>query len=150
MRLPFRPTPCVLLLACMAAGGLTLSFGPTGPRAVAQKPPEEDAVKPLLKERVAALAKIHDLTLQGFKGGQTSYEKVLAAQSALLNGKLDLCETNVERIKAHEEKVTLSAEMVAAVRKLVEDKQATGIDLLNAEVQLLEARIGLEKAKAAK
>lgn len=148
MRSHARFSLCVL--ACLVAGVLTLTLGQTGPSQAAQKPQENDAVKALLKERVAALAKIHDLTLAGFKGGQISYEKVLAAQSALLNGKLDLCETNAERVKAHEEMVKLAEEMVTAVRKLVEVKQATTIDLLKAEVQLLEAKIGLERAKAAK
>lgn len=143
-----RLSLCVLV--CTAAGVLALTLAPTGPSTAAEKPPENDAVKTLLKERVVALAKIHDLTLAGFKGGQISYEKVLAAQTALLNGKLDLCETNDERVKAHEEMVKLAEEMVTAVRKLVEVKQATTIDLLKAEVQLLEARIGLERAKAAK
>ncbi len=101
MRSLTRPSLCVL--ACMIAGVLALPLYPNGTRAAAQKPPENDAVKALLKERVVALAKIHDLTLQGFKGGQISYEKVLAAQTALLNGKLDLCETNAERVRVHEE-----------------------------------------------
>lgn len=148
MRPHTRLSLCVL--ACMAAGALALTLVPAGPSPAAQRPPENDAVKALLKERVVALAKIHALTLEGFKGGQISYEKVLAAQTALLNGKLDLCETPAERVKAHEEMVKLAEEMVTAVRKLVEVKQATNIDLLKAEVQLLEARIGLERAKAAK
>ncbi|MCE9566479.1 MAG: TolC family protein [Planctomycetes bacterium] len=148
MRSFTRPRLCVLV--CMTAGVLALPLYPNGTHAAAQKPPENDVVKALLKERLVALAKIHDLTLQGFKGGQISYEKVLAAQSALLSGKLDLCETNAERIKTHEEMVKLAEEMVTAVRKLVEVKQATSTDLLKAEVQLLEARVGLERSKAAK
>lgn len=148
MRSYIRSGLCVL--ACTGAVVLTLTLGPTGPSPAAQKPPENDAVKALLKERVVALARIHDLTLQGFKAGEISYDKVLAAQTALLNGKLDLCETNAERVKAHEDMVKLAEEMVAAVRKLVEVKNATSLDLLKAEVQHLEARIGLEKAKAAK
>lgn len=147
-----RPRTRLILCALLAvaAGILTLAIAPSGRSPAAQRPQANDAVTALLKERVAALARIHDLTLQGFKAGQISYEKVLAAQSALLNGKLDLCETNVERVKAHEEMVKLAGEMVAAVRKLVDDQQASGIDLLKAEVQLLEAKIGLERAKATK
>lgn len=148
MRPRTRVSMCVLTAA--TAGVLALTLGPIGLSSAAQKPPENDAVKALLKERVVALTKIHDLTLQGFKWGQTSYDKVLAAQSALLSGKLDLCETNAERVKAHEEMVKLAEEMVSAVRKLAAVQQATTVDLLKAEVQLLEARIGLERTKAAK
>lgn len=137
-------------LSGVAAGVLTLALAPSGRSPAAQRPPANDSVTALLKERVAALARIHDLTLQGFKGGQITYEKVLAAQSALLSGKLDLCETNAERVKVHEEMVKLAGAMVAAVRKLAEVQQASAIDLLKTEVQLLEARIGLERAKAAK
>jgi outer membrane protein TolC len=148
MRPQIRSGLC--LLAVLSVGALALALGSTNPSPAPQKPAENDAVKTLLKERVAALAKIHDLALQGFKGGQISYEKVLAAQSALLAGKLDLCETNAERVSAHEEMVKLAEAMFAAVRKLAEVQQASTIDLLKAEVQLLEARIGFERAKAAK
>ena len=145
-----RPLVCFLprrfMLACFVAGTLILT--PALPKTFAQKAPEKDAVRPLLKERLALLSKIHDFTLRGFKGGQLSYDKVLDAQAALLKGKLDLCETRAERIAAHEEMVKVAEEGVTAVRKLADDKQAAGIDLLKAEVQLLEARIGLEKAKA--
>ena len=140
----------LFLFVVLTAGALVATTGATNSGTAPQKPAENDAVNTLLKERVAALGKIHDLTLQGFKGGQISYEKVLSAQSALLAGKLDLCETNAERVRAHEEMVKLAEAMVAAVRKLAELSQASAIDLLKAEVQLLEARIGLERAKAAK
>lgn len=146
----FLTRHCLCLLACLATGIFMLSLGKSGSMASDQKRPEPEPVKSLLQDRVAALATIHEITQQGFKDGEISYDKVLTAQTALLKGKLDLCETNAERMKAHEELVKLAEEMRNAVQKLVENQTATRIDLLKADVHLLEARIGLEKAKAAK
>jgi outer membrane protein TolC len=148
MRSLTRHYLCVLV--CLAAGVVILSVGKPGTMAADQKPSEPDPVKSLLKDRVAVLAKIHEITQQGFKGGEISYDKVLSAQTALLTGKLDLCETNAERVKAHEDLVKLAEEMRSAVQKLVENRSATRVHLIKADVHLLEARIGLEKAKVAK
>lgn len=148
MRSRTRVSLCVLIAA--TAGVLTLTLGPTGSSPAAQKPPENDAVKPLLTERLVALAKIHEQTLQAYKGGRYPLTEVLAAQAALVRGKLDLCETNAERVKVYEEMAKVAEETVRAVRMMADLKQATGVDALKAEVQLLDARIGLERAKAAK
>ncbi|MBX9581622.1 MAG: TolC family protein [Gemmataceae bacterium] len=148
MRPRTRVSLCVL--AVTAAGVLALTLVPTGPSPAAHKPPENDAVKALLTERLAALAEIHEQVLQAFKGRQVHFSEVVAAQSALLRGKLDLCETNAERVKVHEELVKAAEEMSEVVQRMVEAKVATGIDALEARVQLLDARIGLERAKAAK
>ncbi|MBX9623591.1 MAG: TolC family protein [Gemmataceae bacterium] len=144
-----RPRTRVSLwaLAACTAGVLALTLGPSP---AAQKPPENDAVKALLTERLAALTQIHEQALQAFKGGQYPMTEVLAAQAALARGKLDLCETNAERVKVYEEMTKVAEQTVQAVRKMVGVQQATGLDVLKAEVQLLEARIGLERAKAAK
>ena len=44
----------------------------------------------------------------------------------------------------------VAEETVQAVRRMADLKHATGLDVSKAEVQLLDARIGLERAKAAK
>lgn len=114
------------------------------------KPPAGDAHKALLRQRAELLAEAHDVSLRGFKSGQVASGRVLAAQTALLKGRLDLCETGAERVRVYQDMVKVAEDLVTAVRKLAQVKQATNIDLLKAEVQLLEARIGLERAKAAK
>ena len=96
MRRGIRLSLCAL--AAAAAGVLALTLGPS---TAAPKPPENDAVRALLTERQAALAEIHEQALRAFKGGQYPLTEVLAAQAALARGKLDLCETNAERVKVH-------------------------------------------------
>lgn len=135
---------------CLATAiAVALTTGSTTPSPAAQKP-QDDPVKALLKERLTALQKIHDESLQAYKGGQLPYDQVLSAHLALLNGKLDLCETNTERVKVHEEMVKAAEESVRSVQKRAEARQVSSLDVLKAEVQLLDARIGLEKAKTAK
>lgn len=138
------------LLAFVAAAASLLTLAPSGATPAAQKARADDAVKVLLKERVEVLTKIHDMMLTAYQGGETSLDKVLAAHVALLNGKLDLCETKAERVKVHEGMVQVVEELVKHVRKLVEGGHASRVDALKAEVQLLDARVGLERAKAAK
>lgn len=138
-----------LSLVVVAVTALFLTTGPATPIR-ANQPKDNDPVKALQKERLVILQKIYDTSLQTFKAGQLPFDQVLSAQLALLNGKLDLCETKAERVKVHEEMVKVAEQMVEAVRKLVEARNATALDALKAEAQLLDARIGLEKAKAAK
>ncbi len=138
--------PSLCLVAVVVAVALTT--GSTTPSPAAQ--PQNDPVKTLQKERLTALQKIYDLSHHAFKGGSLPLDQVLSAHLALLNGKLDLCETNAERITVYEEMVQVAEEFLKSVRKLAEARQLTARDVLKAEVQLLDARIGLEKAKAAK
>lgn len=148
MRPCTRVSLCVL--AVTAAGVLAPTLVPTGPSPAAQKPPENDAVKALLTERLAALDKINDLSMQAYQGGELPMDQMLAAHMALLRGKLDLCETNPDRVKVYEGMVQVAEELLKSVRRRADLKQVSGVDVLKAEVQVLEAKIGLEKAKAAK
>ena len=138
----------VYALAAVAALGT--AWAATADDKKEAKPPQSDPVKALLKERLAALRKIYDLSQQAFKGGSLPLDQVLSAHLALLNGRLDLCETNAERIKAYEEMVQVAEELSKSVRTRAEAKQLTALDALKAEAQLLDVRIGLEQAKAAK
>lgn len=114
----------------------------------ADDPKNGNQVKALQKERLSVLQKCYDLSIQVYDRGDLPYEKVQAAHLALLNGKLDLCDTNTERIKVLEESVKVNESLVSSIRKLAEAKEATHLDVLKAEVGLLDARINLEKGKA--
>lgn len=140
--------PSSLCLVAVVVVAVVLTTGSTTSSPAAQ--PQNDPVKTLQKERLTALQKIHDESRRAYKGGQLPLDQVLSAHLALLNGKLDLCETHAERVKVHEEMVQVAEEFLKSVRKLAEAKQVSNLDVLKAEVQLLDARIGLEKAKAAK
>ena len=141
-------TSSVLGLAAAIAVVAALSGGSTTP--AADEPKADAAVRALQKERLTLLETIHDQALRAYNGGETSFDRVLSAHLALLNGKLDLCETNAERVKVHEDMVKAAEEFQKTVAKLSEAKTVSRIDVLRAEVQRLDARIGLEKAKAAK
>lgn len=107
-----------------------------------------DKIKGLLQNRLAPLTEAHELLLKAFQSGDVQLGRVLEARTALLRAKLDLSETNEERIKVYEGMVKTAEELLGSTKKLAEAKQATRADVLQAEAHLLEARIGLAKAKA--
>ncbi|MBX9792028.1 MAG: TolC family protein [Pirellulales bacterium] len=114
-----------------------------------QAPPEDDTIKKLLTERLVVYAEIHSLVFQGFKLGEISITDVLQARAALLSAELDLCETKPQRIEVHERMVQLAQETYEIMEKLARIPHVSRIDLLKAKAHLLEAKIGLERAKRA-
>ncbi len=116
----------------------------------AQDESASDAIKPLLKERLAIATTIYEQRMEAHKQGVTSYEQVVKARANLLGAKLDLCESKVERLAVHEEMVKLAAESVSALEGLTKAGVVPQHELLNAKLELLTARIDLERAKAAK
>ncbi|MBX9582064.1 MAG: TolC family protein [Gemmataceae bacterium] len=143
-------TSSVLGLVAVAAVVVALSGGSTAPAPAADKAKADDPVRALQKERLTRLETIHEWSLQAYKGRQLPLDQVLSARLALLGGKLDLCETNAERVKVHEEMVKAVEEQLKVVRERADAKEVPALEVLKAEVQLLDARIGSEKAKAAK
>jgi len=116
----------------------------------APAPAKADKIKELQKEHLATVTRIYELTLERYKSGQASPDQLLQAQTAILSAKLELAETKQERIKAHEEMVTLAEQAQEYAQKLVDAGQGTTIDALKARAHLLRARIALEKAKSEK
>ena len=73
-----------------------------------------------------------------------------SARSSLLTANLELCETKEERVKVLQGMVKLNEELLVDVTKMFEASETNRADVLKAKVQLLEARIGLEKAAISK
>lgn len=145
-----RLTALVLKLAVVAVVIAAISVKTVAWTQAADEPKSDSQVKALQQERLLILQKCYDLSIQIYDRGDLPYDKVQAAHLALLNGKLDLCETNAERSKVHKESIKVNETLVSSMRKLAEAKEATHLDVLKAEVGLLDAWISLEKAKAAK
>ena len=112
--------------------------------------PKDSEVTKLLKERLTTTAKIYDMSKVAFQAGQMDHDEVLRAQAALLNAKLAVCDSKDERVKVHVEMVDTAKEMVGHVSAQVASGVAGELALLNAQAQLLDVQIGLERAKAEK
>lgn len=118
-------------------------------QAVAQAE-SNDKIKELLKKRLVIATEIHMERMKALKGGQFEFNRVLEARAVMLRAQLDLCETKAERIKVHEEIVKTAEELVKVMQRFQKGGQVSQVEVLQAELQLLEAKIGLERATSAK
>jgi len=128
---------------------LSLAEGMVAQAAQDEKP-ENDAIKALLNERLAIVTTIYEQRLEAHKHGKTSLEKVVEARTDLLSARLELCETKDQRVKVHAEMVKLAGEAVSAFEGLSKAGVIPQVELLKAKLQLVQARLALERAKAAK
>ena len=139
------PSLASLLAACCAVM-LCLA---SAPNARAQDPSTDSpALKQLLKERLAILTMIYESQAEGHKQGVISFDKVQEAQLAMLEAKLELCDTKEERLKVHEEIVDAAKKSVQVAEELYKSAQAPQSEWLAAKVRVLDAQIRLERAKA--
>jgi outer membrane efflux protein len=129
---------------------LTLSLAGGSVTAAAPDDPASDEVKSLLKERLAIVTTIYEQRLAAHKQGATSLEQVTQARADLLRAKLDLCETKDERLAVHAEMVKLAEDSLQAVESVFKSGVIPQGELLKVKLELLEARLGLARAKAAK
>jgi outer membrane protein TolC len=143
---------CFALLTVIVASLISAQGMPRlgNAASAAEQGEANDKIKELMQKRLVTVTEIHKLLLKGFMGGQVPFDRVLEARAAMLRAELDLAETKQDRIKVHVEMVKTAEEMVEIVNRLAKAQQATRVDVLKAEAQLLEARIGLERAKIAK
>ena len=133
-----------------ARGRIRLVKAPAAGETAAKQVADSDAVKALLKERLATVTEIDKLVQTAYRGAEVGLDQVHQAKAALLAAQLDLAETKDERIKIHQEMVRQAEEWAKSVAEMAKASQATAIDVLKAKAHLLEAQIALERAKLAK
>jgi outer membrane protein TolC len=129
-------------------GRIRLVKAPADGEAAATQVAASDAVKELLKERLATVAEIDRLVQAAYRAREASLDQVHQTKAALLAAQLDLAETKDDRIKVHQEMVTHAEEWTKIVAQMAKANEATATDVLKAKARLLEARIALERAKA--
>ena len=150
--------PCAFaLLAAGLGGGLVVGTSPAvpgpaagNPSAPAGQPAKPDTIKELQEKRIAVLKEIVQLAEQAYKGSQFGLDQVIKARLDLLQAQLDTSQTREDRVRLLEEMVKQAEALEEAVKKLVEAKRATGIEGLKAKAFVLETKITLERARAAK
>jgi hypothetical protein len=134
----------------LSACCVVLSFLSAGTVSAADPPADSPQVKQLLKERLAILTTIYEERSQAHKQGLMSLDRVQDAQQALLEAKLELCETKAQRLAIHEEFVSLARQTAQVVEALAKAAEVPHDQLLSARLRLLEAQIRLERTKAEK
>jgi hypothetical protein len=94
--------PCVALTSSAAGNPSALSAA--GQR---EQPDQKDAkLKELLKERLATLRALVKLVAAEYQSGKVSFDRAHQATMAMFHAKLELCESDKERIAVLEEAVS--------------------------------------------
>jgi outer membrane protein TolC len=117
--------------------------------AAAAEPITNETIQKLAQERLQVLTRVHDLTLQSYRAGTTSLREVHEARADLLAARLDTCQTKAQRIDVLEAVVQLAEETKKLTEQLALAAEAPQLHVLQAEAHVLEARIRLEREKAA-
>jgi outer membrane protein TolC len=133
-------------LLALAAG---LMVAHAGARAADTQPPAKDseALKKLLQARFDAAQKVYDARMQQFQAGIITPALLLEAQKQLLMAELDLRDKKEDRVAVCQKNVDRAAE----AKKIAEVQHEAGkmatADYQQAEYELRDAEILLEREK---
>lgn len=151
MRISACPLQVSTILAASLAGILLLcgSVAAAGEDAKAsdKKATPTHTIKVLLQERLAVVEKIHQLTVEKYKSGNANFDEVGQSAIAVLNARLELAESRHERLRILEEMISTAADLKDVATTLARAAEATQVDVLMAEAQLLQFEIALEREK---
>jgi hypothetical protein len=117
------------------------------PNRLALQGKKDAKLKELLKERLATLKEVVKLTTADYQTGKVSFERLQLASEALLHARLELCDSDKERITVLEEAVALAKESEKNATQRYKAGTASQSDALMATAARLEAEIALERAK---
>jgi outer membrane protein TolC len=132
-------------LMFLSASGLRSGLADS-PRAQAGEP-KNAKIKKLLKERLAVVREIAKQTGQEYRIGKVSFDRVHQAQRAVLHARLELCESDKERLAVLEEALALATEYEKTAAQLYQTGRVPASDALQARAGRLEAEIAVERAK---
>jgi multidrug efflux pump subunit AcrA (membrane-fusion protein) len=105
-------------------------------------------LKELLKQRLAAVRALVKGATADHEAGKVSFERVHQARRALLHARLELCETDKERIALLEEAAALGKQHEEHAAQRYKAGAAPQSDVLMAAAARLQAEIALERAKS--
>jgi len=112
--------------------------------------PQKEAltVKQLQQRRLALLEQICDIGMKLYQNGRIEYTDVLSARRELLTARLEYAETKQERIKACDEAIVFSSQMLALAKAHQEGARGTAVEVLRVQDFELQAQIARAKAEA--
>jgi outer membrane protein TolC len=118
------------------------------PARAQEKEPQNDKVKELRKERLTVLSELAKQAEAEYVTGKAPFDRLHQARLAVLNAKLDLSESDKERIAILEEGVALTEGYEKTTTQLYMAGKVPASDPLMAKASRLEAQIALEQARA--
>jgi hypothetical protein len=102
----------------------------------------------LQKERLATLQQLVTVTKTAYLQGTATFAEVAQASAQLLKADLELCESDQERLAAHEKALMLAKHYERIATQRYKAGQGTQASTLSATANRLEAEIALERARA--
>jgi outer membrane protein TolC len=143
----FSSVGIVFAFLLLLITGSVRSGSANSARAQAEEP-KNAKVKELHKERLAVLSQLVKQTEADYVTGRVSFDRLHQARLAVLNAKLDLSESDKERIAILEEGVAMAKGHEKTTAQLYKSGKIPASDPLMAKASRLEAEIVLERAKA--
>lgn len=129
--------------ATATLGIVTLLYGVNA----ADKTTGSAKIKELQNQRVTVLQEVRNATAEAYKTKHAPLTDVLAATLAVLDARLDLAESQEERLKLLEEAVKHSREIEETAKTMFQSGQANRVDVLKSTAGRLEREIALERAR---
>jgi uncharacterized protein (TIGR03067 family) len=118
-----------------------------GTKQGSERKADNEKVRQLLKDRLVTLEQIADETVRKFQAGAASEEDLLQAQLGVHKAKLELAESDQERVKVQEEIVTLSKKTEEYRDKLYQAGRISSTDLLKVRADRLQAEKELQELR---
>jgi len=113
---------------------------------------QSDNLSKLLEERITVTTKIHEKLAKVYNGsleGGFSVPQYIVAKTALVQAKLDVCKSNLERRKTYEQMLKLTDREMDPEWMRLEGRTDLGtMDRLRMENFRLEMAIGVERNKS--
>jgi hypothetical protein len=102
----------------------------------------------LLKEKLTTLQMFASQMTAAFEGSESSWLQVLEANRDVGHAKLDLCNTDQQRLAVLERLLAQAENFEKDAAEHVKSRRAPGWTALKAKLNRLEVEIALERAKA--
>jgi hypothetical protein len=110
-------------------------------------PPDDGELKKLLQARFEAAQKVYDSKMHLFQTGRISMDMVYAALKQLVKAELEVHDKKEDRVAACQKLVDRAADVKKIVQGKFEAGNVADFDVQQAEYELLDAKILLEREK---
>jgi len=138
--------PVLFLLVIGSAWSLAVAQESEPPKeevAAPEKSPNADKIRELMIEKRDALNEYYKVVYAKYLAGQITIVEVYDAESNLMSAKLDLAETDEERLELHKARVKLLKEQEKKLNAYTQSGQIPAGEYLQGKARRLAAEIEL-------
>ncbi|WDI39843.1 hypothetical protein [Bremerella sp. P1] len=139
-------TPVLFMLVVGSTWSLAVAQDETPPAAdspAAEKSPNADKIRELMIEKRDALNDYYKVVYAKYVAGQVAIVEVYDAESNLMDAKLDLAESDEERLELHKARVKLLKEQEKKLYAYTQSGQIPAGEFLQGKARRLAAEIQL-------